>query len=53
MCNNGTKSAKINDILFATELSKVELYNLLLQTKKFKWRIGENINGIKLLISVK
>lgn len=49
ICDNGTHSAKIQDILSATGLSKVELWQLLCKAS-FKWRIGENINGIKLLI---
>ena len=49
MCCNGTHSAKIQDILLATGLSKAELWQLL-QKASFKWRIGENINGNKLLI---
>ena len=49
MCHNGTHSAKIKDILIATGLSKLELWKQL-QQAQFKWRISENLNGIKLLV---
>lgn len=51
MCDNGTHSAKIEDILEATGMSKIELWQLL-QNASFKWRIGENVNGNKLLVIV-
>lgn len=49
ICHNGTHSAKIKDILIATGLSKLELWKQL-QQAQFKWRISENLNGIKLLV---
>lgn len=52
MCDNGTHSAKIDDILKATGFSKQELWQLLCKAASFKWRIGENVNGKKLLIII-
>lgn len=49
LCHNGTHSCKIYDILSATGLSKLELWEILKKTQ-IKWQISENINGIKLLV---
>ena len=50
-CHNGTHSAKIADLLKSTGATRQELWEAI-KALPVPWRIGENINGAKLLIIV-